>query len=74
MAMAPAKPNSSQKLVQMKSVWLSGRKFSRLWVPLRKPLPATPPEPMAILAWVMFQPLPSASLAGSRKVSTRAFW
>ena len=57
----------------MKSVCFSGRKFSRLWVPCRKPLPDNPPEPMAILAWVMFQPAPSASDSGLRKVITRAF-
>ena len=55
----------------MKSVCFSGRKLSRLCVPCRKPLPATPPEPMAILAWVMFQPAPSASDSGLRKVITR---
>ena len=48
----------------MKSVCFSGRKLSRLWVPCRKPLPDSPPEPMAILAWVMFQPAPSASDSG----------
>ena len=29
---------------------------------------------MAALDWMMFQPVPSGSLSGSRKVSTRCFW
>ena len=47
-------PHSSTKVVKMKSVCFSGRKFSDDWVPFRKPLPNVPPEPMAILDWVMW--------------------
>jgi len=68
-ATEPTKPNSSPKLVKMKSVCFSGRKLRRLCVPLRKPLPERPPEPMRSLAWVMFQPAPKASASGLRKSS-----
>src|SRR5690554_7689215 len=34
-------------------------------------LPKTPPLPMAVVDWMMFQPDPRGSLLGSRKVSTR---
>ncbi len=47
------KPNSSARVVKMKSVCFSGRKFSRDCVPCMKPRPVQPPEPSAILAWVM---------------------
>lgn len=42
-------PNSSENVVKIKSVCFSGRKFRWLWVPERKPLPQTLPEPRAIL-------------------------
>ncbi len=47
-------PHSSTKVVKMKSVCFSGRKFSDDCVPFRKPLPNMPPEPMAIFDWVMW--------------------
>ena len=37
-------------VLKIKSVCFSGRKFRWLWVPERKPLPQTLPEPRAILA------------------------
>ena len=58
----------------MKSVRLSGRNSSCACVPYVRPLPENPPEPSAILDWMMFQPVPKGSLSGSRNVSTRAFW
>ncbi len=58
----------------IKSVWLSGKKSRCDWVPANQPLPNTPPEPIAAFDWMMFQPVPSGSLSGSRKVSTRCFW
>ncbi|MCY1553282.1 hypothetical protein D9M68_897510 [compost metagenome] len=39
-----------------------------------KPLPQTPPEPMAIMPWMMWNPLPSGSLDGSSSVHTRWRW
>jgi hypothetical protein len=48
----------------MKSVWLSGRKSSCDCVPCVQPLPDQPPEPIAVLDWMMFQPAPSRSLSG----------
>ena len=45
----PIKPNSSARVVNMKSVCFSGRKFSCDWVPCIKPLPFSPPDPRAIL-------------------------
>ena len=58
----------------MKSVDDSGRKSSRDWVPSSQPLPVTPPEPMAVFDWIMFQPAPRGSASGLRKVSTRLRW
>ena len=58
----------------MKSVCFSGRKLSRLCEPCRKPLPDKPAGADGDLAWLMFQPAPSASDRGLRNVITRAFW
>ena len=44
----PISPNSSASIVKIKSVCFSGRKFKRLWEPLRNPLPNKPPDPKAI--------------------------
>jgi hypothetical protein len=44
----PTKPNSSIKKEKIKSVSYSGRKLRGPWVPLNKPLPRKPPEPIAI--------------------------
>ena len=33
-----------------------------------------PPEPIAIFDWMMFQPVPSGSDSGLRKVRMRSFW
>src|SRR6056297_227602 len=49
----PTNPNSSAKVVKMKSVCFSGRKFNRDCVPCMKPLPVHPPDPSAILDCVM---------------------
>src|SRR5256885_7440621 len=54
----------------MKSVVRSGMTSRWVWVPAMKPLPQTPPEPMAIIPWMMWNPLPSGSRVGDRK-STR---
>ena len=45
----PVKPNCSEKIAKTKSVSFSGRKSKLLWEPSRKPLPLSPPEPIAIL-------------------------
>ena len=47
---APRNPHDSAKAANTKSVWRSGRKARRLWVPPKSPLPASWPEPMVILA------------------------
>ena len=44
----PVKPNCSEKIAKTKSVSFSGRKSRLLWEPSRKPLPLSPPEPIAI--------------------------
>ena len=49
----PTNPNSSAKVVKIKSVCFSGRKFRRLWGPCINPRPVHPPDPSAILDWVM---------------------
>lgn len=46
----PNIPNSSENMVNIKSVCFSGKKFKWLWVPDKKPLPVRPPEPKAIFA------------------------
>ena len=53
-ATAPTNPHSSEITEKMKSVCCWGRKFRPLWVPWRKPLPARPPEPIAIFDWLMW--------------------
>ena len=70
----PIKPNSSAYVDIMKSVWCSGKYPKCDCVPSVNPFPIKPPEPMAILDWIIFQPAPNASDSGSNKVSTRFFW
>ena len=53
MATPPAKPNSSDSMVKMKSVCFSGRKLRCPCVPCRYPLPQMPPEPSAMRDWMM---------------------
>src|SRR5437667_12740937 len=62
--MEPAKPNSSPTMQKIKSVHCSGINFSCVCVPCRNPLPHKPPEPIATLDWITFQPEPSASDSG----------
>src|SRR5574337_811232 len=45
-----------------------------VWVPLIQPLPRTPPEPMAMVDWMMWKPLPRGSEVGSSRVQMRCFW
>ena len=52
-AATPAMPNSSAKAAKMKSVVRSGMNSRCVCVPLMKPLPVSPPEPMAIMPWMM---------------------
>ena len=72
--MQPNRPNSSEKAAKMKSVVRSGMNSRCVWVPFMKPLPVMPPEPMAIMPWMMWKPLPSGSCVGSSRVQTRCFW
>ena len=58
----------------MKSEVRSGMNSRWVWVPCMKPLPVSPPEPMAIMPWMMWKPLPSGSRFGSSRVQTRFFW
>ena len=50
---APSSPSSSPATVKMKSVCCSGMKFPRVCVPSNSPLPNTPPEPIAMRAWLV---------------------
>ena len=43
-------------------------------MPWPQPWPVQLPEPIAIFDWMMFQPVPSGSDSGSRKVRMRSFW
>ena len=45
----PSRPNSSQKAAKMKSVVRSGMNSRCVCVPSMKPLPASPPEPIALM-------------------------
>ena len=49
----PSRPNSSEKAAKMKSVVRSGMNSRWVCVPCMNPLPNTPPEPMAIMPWMM---------------------
>lgn len=45
----PTKPHSSPTVQKIKSVLCSGTNLNLVCVPFKNPLPANPPEPMAIL-------------------------
>ena len=51
----PIKPSSSVKKEKMKSVVYSGRKLKWLCVPFNNPFPQNPPDPIAILDWIMLK-------------------
>ena len=70
----PKNPNSSENNVKIKSVCFSGKNSKYPWVPFKKPLPVRPPEPTAILDWIIWYPAPNGSLSGSKKVSILNFW
>ncbi len=70
----PIQPHSSLSTEKMKSVVCSGRKSRCAWLPCPQPLPLKPPEPIAILDWMMFQPVPSGSDSGFMKVRMRSRW
>ena len=72
--MDPVKPNCSEKIAKTKSVSFSGRKSKLLWEPSRKPLPFSPPEPIAILDWIIWYPFPSGSKSGLRKICILFCW
>ncbi len=48
------RPNSSEYTAKMKSVWRSGMNSRCDCVPFSQPLPARPPEPTAIVDWMMW--------------------
>ena len=50
------------------------RRWLNLGVMRIQPLPHTPPEPTAIVDWMMWKPLPSGSALGSSSISTRWRW
>ncbi|MNN56440.1 hypothetical protein D3C81_1713710 [compost metagenome] len=70
----PIRPNSSENTAKMKSVVRSGMNSRCACVPLSQPLPVMPPEPIAIVDWMIWKPLPSGSVVGSISVSTRPRW
>ena len=70
----PKNPNSSPITEKIKSVLCMGTKLSPVCVPFKNPLPKNPPEPIAILDWVIFQPDPRGSALGFIKVSTLSFY
>ena len=49
----PEKPHSSPIVLKIKSVCCSGTKSPFVWVPWRNPLPFKPPEPIAIIDWLI---------------------
>lgn len=50
---APRKPSSSPATVKTKSVCCSGTNWPVVWVPWKRPVPVSPPEPMAMRAWLV---------------------
>ena len=50
----PIRPNSSENTAKMKSVVRSGMKSRCVCEPLSQPLPASPPEPTAIVDWIVW--------------------
>ena len=54
----PSRPHSSPRTEKMKSVWCSGMKSRWICVPLSQPLPASPPEQIAMVDWMMLFPPP----------------
>ena len=53
-------------------LWI-GTKFKPVCVPFKYPFPNNPPEPIAILDCVMFQPDPNGSILGLISVSILCF-
>ena len=70
----PKNPNCSAKTVKIKSVCFSGKNSKLLWVPCLKPYPKKPPDPIAILDWIIWYPDPNGSFSGFKKVSILCFW
>lgn len=50
----PIMPNSSLKTEKIKSVVLSGKNSSWDCVPFNQPLPVKPPEPWAMVDWMIW--------------------
>ena len=67
-------PPSSPITQKIKSVWCSGTKFNRFWVPHKRPFPHSSPEPTAILDWIAVYPEPSGSALILMNVNNRVFW
>lgn len=73
-AALPTKPCSSPMVQKIKSECCSGTKLNLVWVPSRNPFPQSRPEPIAILDWVTFQPMPVGSSFGSTSTLIRFRW
>jgi hypothetical protein len=66
----PSKPRSSEKTAKDEVGMSFGDELQmRVWVPSSQPLPKLPPDPMAIVDWMMWYPAPSGSVVGSISVS-----
>ena len=50
----PIRPNSSENTAKMKSVERSGMNSRCVCVPFSQPLPVMPPEPTAMVDWMMW--------------------
>ena len=48
------KPNSSPMTDKMKSDSCTGKNFKWVWVPCPQPFPKRPPEPIAVLLWIIW--------------------
>src|SRR5581483_10343459 len=71
---APTKPNSSPTTVKMKSVCCSGTNDRLVWVPLNRPFPNRPPEPIAALACARLYAECWGSLVGLANAVSRSTW
>ena len=67
-------PNSSPITLTIKSDSWTGKNFNWVWVPSPNPLPKNPPEPKAVLLWIIWYPAPSGSSSGFKNVRILFLW
>ena len=68
------KPSSSPITLTIKSDSCTGKNFNWVWVPWPRPFPKSPPEPSAVLLWIIWYPAPSGSNSGLIELRILFFW